>query len=414
MPANWGRAAAQTNSTEIQRSWCPGSVVWGLVAVLLIALSTYCRSSNAPEAFDHARHTFVHGNLLRSQEEAERGYQRFMNSSPEWAVKFKLLQAESLLWSGMSEQVLDVLSQQQTAGERKLDIVVPILTLRGVAHAHLHEFSQAVQDIRRAETLCATSKEAVCVEVIRANGVLAIERGQFADAQRYFESTLELARSGGDRFLEATALLNLAAASLGQSHLDDAIDSSESAYRLASTLQASEIVQSALGNLGWAYYQLGDDEKSLQAFTKAAAGAVELGDKINRVRWLTATAYIYLDKRDYVTAKGSYSQALALAQSIGSKGDILNALMSLGVVNGRTGRFVEAIQYSDQAISMAQADHNRLDELYPLLVKGQVAAQLHGYSNAAAIFREVARDPQSDASLKWEAEYSLARLEQDT
>jgi CHAT domain-containing protein len=41
-----------------------------------------------------------------------------------------------------------------------------------------------------------------------------------------------------------------------------------------------------------------------------------------------------------------------------------------------------------------------------------VAAQLHDYLNAAAIFREVGRDPQSDSSLKWEAEHSLARLDE--
>ncbi|HEX8924612.1 MAG TPA: CHAT domain-containing protein, partial [Terriglobales bacterium] len=56
---------------------------------------------------------------------------------------------------------------------------------------------------------------------------------------------------------------------------------------------------------------------------------------------------------------------------------------------------------------------NRLDELYPLLVKGQVAAALHDGAKAEGIFREVADDPQSDSSLKWEAQHSLARLEED-
>src|SRR5437763_16075662 len=97
------------------------------------------------------------------------------------------------------------------------------------------------------------------------------------------------------------------------------MDTSEAADTLATTLHAGEVMQSALGNLGWAYDQLGDDEKALQEFTKAAAGAVESGDKINRVRWLTATAYVYLDKHDYGTAKESYSQALALAKAIESK-----------------------------------------------------------------------------------------------
>jgi CHAT domain-containing protein len=101
---------------------------------------------------------------------------------------------------------------------------------------------------------------------------------------------------------------------------------------------------------------------------------------------------------------------LDLAQQISSKDDIVNALMSLALVSEQKGKLEEATQYADRTIGMARADGNRLDELYPLMVKGQVAARLHDSAQAEHVFWEVAHDPKSDVSLKWEAEHELARL----
>jgi hypothetical protein len=50
---------------------------------------------------------------------------------------------------------------------------------------------------------------------------------------------------------------------------------------------------------------------------------------------------------------------------------------------------------------IARADSNRLDELYPLLVKGLIAAQSHDSAEAERIFREVEWDPNVNLSLKW-------------
>ena len=73
--------------------------------------------------------------------------------------------------------------------------------------------------------------------------------------------------------------------------------------------------------------------------------------------------------------KSRISEALDLATSIDSKEDIYNALRALALVSVESGELDEARKYSDQAIAIARADNNRLDELYPLLVKGLIAAR---------------------------------------
>src|SRR6185437_13155220 len=136
-------------------------------------------------------------------------------------------------------------------------------------------------------------------------------------------------------------------------------------------------------------------------------------DDLYQLRWLATTGYIYLDREDYFNTEHTYTKVLSLAEQIDSKEDIVNALMSLALVSEQTGKLEQANQYAEQAITMAKADRNRLDELYPLLVEGRVAAKQHDAAGAEKIFYEVADDPKSDVSLKWEAQHALANLYED-
>lgn len=377
--------------------------------VLLLFTFSGCRRSPTPqEAFDHARQIFIHGDLLGSQTEAAGGYQYFAHLSPEWAIKFRILEAESLMWRGMNQQVLGRLDNLPQNIDR--ESTISTLTLRGLAQARLHDFRQAAQMLNKAGEMCSQSIENACGEVMRARGLLALEQEQFESAQNWLERTLAFARGNRDRFLESTALLNLGTVALLRTHFDEAIDWSQSALGLASALGARDIGQVALGNLGWAYHKLGDDEKALDDFREAAKAASELSDDLYQLRWLATAGYVYLGRSDYAHTEQTYTRALSLAKKIDSKEDIVNALMSLALVYERTGKLTQASQYAEQAISMARADGNRLDELYPMLVEGRVAAKQNDIARAEKIFDEVADDPKSDVSLKWEAEHALAHL----
>jgi CHAT domain-containing protein len=308
----------------------------------------------------------------------------------------------------MNQQVLALLNAPPASVDEAS--AIQIFTLEGLAHTRLHDFKEAEQRLRRADEMCMRSREASCGAVIRARGVLALEQDQSVLAQHYFQETLAFARRSGDQFLESTALLNLSAVALKQARFDEAIDFSESARRLSVSLGAGYVAQVALGNLGWVYYKLGDSERALDSFLQAEKRAAQVGAIYSQIAWVTTAGYVYLDRREYSTAEGSYLRALALAQKIDSKEDIVNALMSLALVSEQMGKLQEANQYADRTMSMARADGNRLDELYPLLVKGEVAVRLRDPAQAERAFLEVAGDPKSDVSLKWEAEHQLARL----
>jgi CHAT domain-containing protein/Tfp pilus assembly protein PilF len=380
------------------------------LSILILACGLACSRPDSPQvAFDHAYQTFLHGDLKQSQGQSHQGCERFRDANPEWAWKFRILEAESLLWRGMYAQVLTTLNSTPTRPANN-DSLIEILALEGVAHARLHQFPEAEEKLATATQSCQTFATGACGDVIRARGVLAVQHGQIDSAKQFFEQSLEFARAHKDHFLEATALLNLGLTSLREDHFDEAIDWTDAASQASTVLGADDLAQMALGNLGWAYYGLGDSEKSLQLSLEAVRRATQVGDVIGQLDWTTNLGYVYAGLGDLARAKESYLKALTLATRIGGEQGIYNALRALALVSVESGELAEALKYSDDAIAISRADNNRRDELYPLLVKGLVAVRSGDVPGGARILREVERDPNTNSSLTWRAEHALARL----
>lgn len=312
----------------------------------------------------------------------------------------------------MYPSVLDLLEKKPDASDAR-DSIIEILTIKGATHARLHHFDEAEKSLVQADELCKVRQEQTCGDALRARGVLALQQGQPARSREFFEQSLTFARLHGDQFLEATALLNLGLGSLAEQHYDEAIDATDAAYRTASALDAQVIAIKALGNLGWAYFNLGDSEKSLELSLKAEELAQHAGDVIDQLSWITNAGYVYQQLHDYGRAKQSYLEALQLARKTNGKEDIYNALRALALVAAQSGEVQESRTYADQAMAIARTDNNRLNELYPLLVQGLIAARLQDGAGAERIFREVERDPSSNAALRWRAQHALARLYED-
>jgi CHAT domain-containing protein/Flp pilus assembly protein TadD len=240
-----------------------------------------------------------------------------------------------------------------------------------------------------------------------------MNRARYESAQRLFERGLASARAGGDRYLEADSLLNLSWSADEQTHFDEALDWADAAQQLCTREHFADIAQAAQGNMGWAYYKLGDREKARQMFAEAERQAGKLGDTSDQISWLTDAGYTYLDDGDFEVAARSFRQSLDLGRRIRSRADMVTALQALAFVSEETGKVDDAKRYADEALSMARADGNKRDETYPRLVQGRIAARQHDPTAAESAFHEVAESDDSPVFLKWEAERSLARLYED-
>ncbi len=355
-------------------------------------------------------HSFRTGQVAKAEQEAESGYKQFHNRGSEWAWRFLLLQADALSWRGMNDRVLPLIASEKSAPPG--DLAIRKARLEGSAYGSLQHFDEAEKKFSEAEQLCSTSSSADCIDLPLERGLMEMNRGRFMAARSLFGQALIMAREHSSSFKEATALLDLGWSALQQEHYDETMDWSDAAYKLAAAIGAERIAQTALGNEGWAYYKLGEHEKALTLLVDARYRAQKIGATTDEATWLTTAGYIYLDAEDFEKAEQNYKQALDLAQQT-TKQDVIDALVSLALVSERRGRLDQARDYADQTIALVPKDGNRLDVLYPLLVKGHVAARMHDTQQAEKIYREIQQDPKSHVFLKWEAEHSLAQLYED-
>jgi len=239
---------------------------------------------------------------------------------------------------------------------------------------------------------------------------MSVELGQLAVARKYFSQSLTFSRQNKDRWQEAVALLNLGFVSLQDNHFDEALDWSISAHREAMEIQDEDLAQTSLGNLGWAYFELGDAERALGLFQEAEGDARTLGDLESQIKWLTTAAYVNRNEGDLSHAAENYRQALNIARVIDSRQDIVDILEELSQISIDEGKIDESTTYIDEAEPLIRATGNRLDELDVLFAQGRIAAARREDKRAEDLFETVRHDPASQTSMKLGAGHELARL----
>jgi CHAT domain-containing protein/Tfp pilus assembly protein PilF len=347
--------------------------------------------------------------LAESQKRAADFAAQYEKTSPSWAVRFKIIEAQAASWRGLDKDVLTILSVESLHSADP-DSLIRRLSLIAGADADLHRYDDAKQYLARADTLCSRMDRAVCSHVLDAHASFALEGGRNQEALSFYLQELAVARRFNERFDEAATLINLANTCLHEEHFDEAIDWLNMSNKIAEQLDAEDILLTNTGNLGWAYYSLGDRSRALELFQDAERRAVALGDIQGTILWLTTGGYVYQDARQWSRATESYRDALQLARNINDTQEIINALEDLAYVSIDAGDPDQAEAYLRKVDLLVTASGNRLDALDVMLARGRIAAARRQGEVAEGLFRQVEADPASQITMRLGAEHELARL----
>ena len=377
-------------------------------AALLVSLPMKdTRPGSAAVAYGHAWQLFQRGKLADSQGEAEEGSRRFRSSSPEWASRFELLEAEAMVWRGSYDDALRLLAAHTKSAKPEEN--VHQLAIEAVAMIHQQQLPAAEKKLAQAEDLCKATDFAVCGDVIRARGILAGQQGLLGVARDRFLETYSFGQAHHDLWTQTIASTNLGWAAMQSNHFDEAIEWSGTAYRDAEGLDAEYIAQAAAGNLGWAYLQLGDDQRALEQFRQAEKSAAALGVPRYELKWITAEGYVYRATGDLERATESYRRALFLARQINSKEDIENALEDLAQTSVDSGKLDEAGTYLAQVTPMELEGGGHLSANV-LLTQGMLAAAHRQDRQAESLLRAVRDDKNNPTTTRLGAGEQLALL----
>jgi CHAT domain-containing protein/tetratricopeptide (TPR) repeat protein len=404
------RINRSASRVHVQPSWRIHGLLYALlIALFLLVPLKDTHSLNLQVEYERARHLFVQGYFENSQREADRGFRQFSTSSPEWAARFQLLEAESMLYRGLYDDALRLLASYHPASDSQ-EAMVRRLTIESTALARQQQVNLADQNLAHAEKICADLPFAACGDVLRARGIFLAKQGKLAEGRQFLLKALTFAQARHDRFQEAEAASNLGWAALQVDHFDEAVDWARIAHRISIEVGAEDIAEKSSGNLGWAYFSLGDGDRALQLFREAEVDAAKHGDIQSELGWISTAGYVFRNNGDLPRAAQYYSRALGLAKQINSKEDIVNSLEDLASISVEMGRLQEAELYIEQALPLIRASGSRPDSLDVMLTQGEVAAARRQDDQASTYFKIVERDPASQISMRLEAEHQLAKL----
>jgi len=354
------------------------------------------------------------GNYDLALQEADKAYQQYSRTNNiEWAWRFRVLKAQTLLQRGALSESLQLLNEALPAALRFSDIAVRRRMVQGLAHDFSQQFDKAEEDLRDAEYLARSYQPNLLGDVEQSKGTLEIDQARYPEAEAAFQSALSIAREQKQPFLEVSALGALGNAAMAQEHFDAAIDRYKKALQLAQSVGMQSSVARALGSMGWSSFQLGDFEGALSLYQEGVDLSGRSGLVADRIYWLTGVAESQFALRNYAAAEEVLQQALRLARKQDDKRILVECLNDLSVVAFGTGRVESALQYNQEAMDIEHAGLDQSGIVDTKMLTARISTSHREFDQAGRLFREIIADSKSDQASRWEAEAHLARMYED-
>jgi CHAT domain-containing protein len=350
------------------------------------------------------------GDLVDAQTRAERAQATFKDSA--WMSRFRVEEAKIHLYRGQNTEAVRLLTVSWMKGNEDRDLAIDRLLILALANARLGNKTQSHESIARAAFLCdqAPPKISKEGEVWSTEATLAFEDDRPPDAQALFRRSLKNARATGNQFLEARSLLGESVADLQMYHYEDALSQLQTATDVAKRIGAQQILTSAQGNAGWAYYEIGDYTRALAGFNNAAASAATLGSTIDEEHWINAAGMTEARLRNLGTAQQHYDRALALARSLRNSSEITYVDEALASLFLHSPHPESAKPYIDEARYLAQEEGSLFDVQLGNLLQAQSLTQRGNLSAAKTILLDVERQTQQFPTTRLDAQHTLAQV----
>jgi CHAT domain-containing protein len=395
-----------------QFKWQHYALAIGIAGVLpFIGCQRQAQTPTPDAEYKTIEKEFISGDLAKAREESESTYSRLENGNSNWTATFRVELAKVLIYQGESSRALTLLQQPLPATSATSPELHRKILL-SIAQSSLGHQDDAETTVREADAQCGR-----CVahaEVLNAQGLIEINRGNLPAAERVLQTGLEEARGSDDRFLQTQTLMNLGIVSLRQDHYEDALARFGDASSLARSIGAKLALEKAIGNSGHVYYEIGDFSRSFDNYREAERQAAELGVPKDQVLWLNNAGRSEYILGDRDAARRFYERSLSLARSIQNEKAVLDLHVDLGYLLLQLKDINAAETHIREAVRMAALRKNDRDELEPMLLDALLLEARGEKQDATKALLDFEAKAGDVPSLRWEAENDLARIYTET
>lgn len=200
--------------------------------------------------------------------------------------------------------------------------------------AHQHRQGKLIEAGRQYEAalpLADVADRDQRIALLTNLGLLAADRGEFDQAETYYQNALALAREETWRPRRLINVLHNYGGFLTMcGRYDEAHLYLEEGSHLARESGDAELQSRLFGNWGLLYLEKGEPETAVNLFEEGLHLAQESGHVQQICRQLTNMGRLAIAEGEYIEATNNFQAALKLAQQIGTTGDAARILIDWG------------------------------------------------------------------------------------
>jgi CHAT domain-containing protein len=372
-----------------------------LLFVLASSTAAAVRPSPWETEYRKARDAMLFQSPPAALEIVESALQRAGKVDDPWVIALRLYRAEiRALAKGEFKESLPILAEPLPVPLRKTEI--EIRRLAGLAMV-LHSSGKSREARAITDQMVALAKKDIPAMVADAYYM----RGNLGLDEADIRTAIRLARKAGDATLALKSETLLVRAFESQRRYAESVEIGE---KLLPGLEKAKmtIAGTIAGNVGSAYFELGDYESSREFFLRAEATARRLNTTHDLPVWLDRLGDVHLAMHDLNGAARSYGEAERSARPIKHR-QLPRALSNLAQVAIARGQLAEARRYIEEAIRLDTKDEEWEPVRRSRVIRASLEIASRNFGAAEKALTDVlarSKDPYT----RMQAETELGRL----
>ncbi len=217
---------------------------------------------------------------------------------------------------------------------------------------------------------------------------LAVVNTKYAQAIEFHQQWIEVKRKMGDRQGEANSLGNLGNAFFALGQYPQAIQSYQQCLETARTISDRRSESSSLSGLGSAFFVLGQYTEAIEFHERSLEISQKINDPIIQAKTFGNLGKAYYSLGQYAQAAEKYLTCLEIIQKIGNRQGEANILGDLGNAHYALGKYAQAINFYQQWLEISMEIGDRSQQGNALGGLGNSHNALGQYARAVEFYRQ--------------------------
>ena len=317
-----------------------------LAPLLLIALAVSASAAAVPSYEDVWRQAVADSERMDVRLVAARvdeALARAGNSDERWVWALRILRAQLHVQMQEFEKAERILSRKLPPELRRTGLESRRLTSLAMLRWFSGDPEALEQALKHAQKYA--HEELPDIYLARAN---------FTKSEADFREALRQAKMTKDpnRVLRVRAAAVMFHARRGQ--FDEAIQAGEDVLPLLQARGLRRSAKTVTGNLGWAYFEIGNYDRAEELFLRGDAEAARMNQLSERLFWVDWLGNVHFVRRDWAAAEAAYRNVLGAVREGGQHRETVHVFAYLARVCAETGRYDEGRRYAKEALAIAQ------------------------------------------------------------